>query len=127
MSVVAEVLRSGTDPDILEAQRILLLRLALEGDIVQSRMPAPRNITEIGGYVNLLATLQQPELSAQMLSGILGVAGPNPPPAGWVPDRLSNSRAFRTIGPQAPHSQPFRPWSPCAVIWPHPSWLRKSS
>jgi len=83
MSVVAEVLRSGTDPDILEAQRILLRRLALEGDIVQSRMPAPRNITEIGGYVNLLATLQQPELSAQMLSGILGVAGPNPP-LGWL-------------------------------------------
>jgi len=49
---------------------------------VPSRIPAPRNITEIGGYINLLETLNQPELRAQTLASILGVAGSNPP-LGW--------------------------------------------
>jgi hypothetical protein len=83
LGVVAELLRTGTDPDILQAQKILMRRTALQGDIAQSRLPAPLNITEIGGYINLLANLQQPELSSQMLAGILGVAGPNPP-LGWL-------------------------------------------
>lgn len=83
LGVVAELLRTGTDPDILQAQKILMRRTALQGDIAQSRLPAPLNITEIGGYINLLAKLQQPELSSQMLAGILGVAGPNPP-LGWL-------------------------------------------
>ncbi len=84
LGAIVELLKTGADPDVLEAQKILLRRIALEGDVVPSRAPAPKNITEVGGYLNLLATLDQPELSAQMLAGILGVAGPNPP-LGWIP------------------------------------------
>ena len=50
--------------------------LALQGDVIQSRIPAPRNITEIGGYLNLLQTLGQAEMRTQTLAGALGVAGP---------------------------------------------------
>lgn len=75
LSALADILRTGTDPEVLEAQRILLRRIALGGDIVQSRIPAPKNITEIGGYINLLGTLEQPELRLQMLASVLGVAG----------------------------------------------------
>ncbi|HEX6808623.1 MAG TPA: IPT/TIG domain-containing protein [Gemmatimonadaceae bacterium] len=77
------MLQSATSPDALEAQSILLRRLALEGDIIPSRVPAPRNITEIGGYFNLLGKLHEPAMREQALAGILGVAGPTTP-LGWV-------------------------------------------
>ena len=77
------ILQGATSPDALEAQNILLRRIALEGDVVGSRVPPPKNITEIGGYLNLLTTLNQFEMRAQTLAGILGVAGPNPP-LGWI-------------------------------------------
>jgi hypothetical protein len=77
------VLANLSSPDSAEAQQILLRRLALEGDVVGSRLPAPLNVTEMGGYINLLGVLQQPEMRAQALAGVLGVAGPNPP-LGWL-------------------------------------------
>jgi hypothetical protein len=84
LQALLDVLKSSTSPEIVQAQAIMLRRLALEGDVIGSRIPAPRNITEVGGYINLLGTLSQPEMRAQMLAGALGVAGPNPP-LGWLP------------------------------------------
>ena len=80
IDAMVSTLDKATSPEILAAQRILLQRLALSGDVVPSRVPAPRNITEVGGYLNLLQ--DQPELRAQMLASVLGVAGPTPP-LGW--------------------------------------------
>jgi hypothetical protein len=77
------LLANATSGDALNAQSIILRRIALEGDVVGSRVPPPRNITEIGGYLNYLTTNNQPEMRAQALAGILGVAGPNPP-LGWL-------------------------------------------
>lgn len=82
LKAVAELLRTGSDPEILAAQRILIRRLALSGDTSYSRIPAPRNITEVGGYINLLRETQELEAQSQMISAALGVAGPNPP-MGW--------------------------------------------
>jgi hypothetical protein len=79
LSALADILRTGTDPDVLEAQRILLRRIALEGNVIDSRVPPPKNITEIGGYVNLLTTLQHVDIRTQMLASTLGVAGPATP------------------------------------------------
>jgi hypothetical protein len=45
-----------------QARTLLAQRLALTGGIVPSRIPAPLNITEIGGYLNLLEDANQPEL-----------------------------------------------------------------
>ncbi|HPI74898.1 MAG TPA: hypothetical protein PLZ01_15900, partial [bacterium] len=81
-----ELFQQAHNPDLCEAQNILLRRLALQGDVVGSRVPAPQNITEIGGYLNLLRESKQEEMLAQVLAGILGVAGPNPP-LGWTPPR----------------------------------------
>ena len=78
------VLNSATSPEMMQAQQILMRRLALAGDLIPSRMPAPANITEVGGYLNLLESSDQPELRAQVLASVLGVAGPNPP-LGWFP------------------------------------------
>lgn len=82
-STFLDLIRNASSPDALEAQNIILRRIALQGDVVTSRVPPPRNITEIGGYLNLLTTWNELEMRSQVLAGILGVAGPNPP-LGWA-------------------------------------------
>jgi hypothetical protein len=84
MDALADILRTSTSPDALQAQNLLLKRMALEGDVFPSRVPPPKNITEVGGYLNLLETLNETEMRTQALAAILGVAGPNPIP-GFVP------------------------------------------
>ncbi len=89
-----DLIRNASSPDALEAQNIILRRIALEGNVVDSRVPAPRNITEIGGYLNLLGNLNEVEMRSQVLAGILGVAGPNPP-LGWTAP--SNALGLRPL------------------------------
>src|SRR3989442_15326015 len=84
VSAMIDVLKTATSPEMMQAQQILLRRLALAGDLIPSRMPPARNITEVGGDLNLLETSDQPELRAQEVPSVLGVARPNPPP-GWGP------------------------------------------
>jgi hypothetical protein len=84
INALVDALRNATSPEMMQAQLILARRLALEGDVFPSRVPAPRNITEVGGYLNLLDTLDEPGLRDQVLAATLGVAGPNPAP-GWLP------------------------------------------
>jgi hypothetical protein len=72
------LVQANNSPDAIAAQSILMRRLALEGDVVGSRIPPPKNISEIGGYLNLLGTLGETAMREQTLAGILGVAGPTP-------------------------------------------------
>ncbi len=72
------LIQTNNSPDAVAAQGILMRRLALEGDVVGSRIPPPKNISEIGGYINLLGTLGETAMREQTLAGILGVAGPSP-------------------------------------------------
>ncbi len=51
----------------------ILKRIALESEIKPSRIPEPKNITEIGGYFNLLMKLNQEEMLRQTLASILGL------------------------------------------------------
>jgi hypothetical protein len=83
------MIQANNSPDAAAAQSILLRRLALSGDVVGSRVPAPRNITEIGGYFNLLETLGESTMREQTLAGILGVAGPIPSLTSLQPQPLS--------------------------------------
>ena len=109
LEALADILRTGTDPDVLEAQRILLRRIALEGNIVDSRVPALKNVTEFGGMVNLLSALGLIDIRTQMLASTLGVAGPatplglsgEGPPLAFV--RLPNDRPD---GPAQPALSP---------------------
>jgi hypothetical protein len=106
---IVDILKSASTPDALEAQNILMRRIALQGDVIGSRIPPPKNISEIGGYINLLAVLKQPEMRGQMLAGILGVAGPSQP-LGWV----SNNQplAFVTL----PNDRPAGPAQPAIAL-----------
>jgi hypothetical protein len=103
LQTLLNVLTASQSPDMLQAQAFLLRRLALEGDVVPSRLPAPLNVSEMGGYVNLLGTLGMTDARSQMLASALGIAGPSPalgtlgeqPPIAWI--TLPNDRP---VGPQ---------------------------
>lgn len=82
IDVLVELMRTGTRPDVLEAQRVLLQRLATQGDVFPSRIPAPRNITEVGGYLNLLQSLGQEGVQEEAITSALGVAAPPRQPFG---------------------------------------------
>jgi hypothetical protein len=103
LDALTKILESAISPDMLEAQKIILRRLALAGDLFPSRVPAPLNITEVGGYLNLL--VDDPVLRSQVLAAALGVAGPNPP-LGWeqvLPPLYLVARANdRPAGPSQP-------------------------
>jgi hypothetical protein len=112
VSNLLSVLTSATSPDAVEAQDIIMRRIALEGDVIGSRVPPPQNITEIGGYINLMTTLKEKAMREQALAGILGVAGPNPP-LGWI----SNSQplAMVDLANDRPPG-PAQPTIPLAVL-----------
>ena len=88
MSTFLNLIQSATSPDAVEAQNIILRRIALQGDVVASRVPPPQNISEIGGYLNLLNSTNQADMLAETLAGILGVAGPVPT-LGWLSNSVS--------------------------------------
>lgn len=78
IDALTKILESAISPEMTEAQQLILRRLATAGDLFPSRIPAPLNISEVGGYLNLVA--DDPVLRAQVLASALGVAGPNPTP-----------------------------------------------
>lgn len=97
---LAAVIRSAASPQVQEAQVLLLRRLALEGSVLPSRIPAPLNITEVGGYLNLLAGSSSAAMHGSALAAALGLASPAaitwdeaPPPLGWgvVPNPIDTT------------------------------------
>lgn len=78
IDALTKILESSISPEMTEAQQLILRRLATSGDLFPSRVPPPLNITEVGGYLNLVA--DDPVLTSQVLAAALGVAGPNPTP-----------------------------------------------
>jgi IPT/TIG domain len=110
VSNLVNVLNNSTSPDALEAQNIIMRRIALEGDVIGSRVPPPSNITQIGGYINLLTKLNENSMREQALAGILGVAGPTSP-LGWISNQqplamvsIANDRPTGAAQPTIPLS-----------------------
>lgn len=80
MSALTSLIANASTPQMQRAQILLLQRLALEGSVIPSRLPAPANISEVGGYINLLTALGQDDMRTQMLGAVLGLAGSVPLP-----------------------------------------------
>lgn len=76
LSALVQILQTGTSPAVLAAQQALLRRMVLEGDVIPSRIPAPKNISEVGGYLNLLGHLGETTMRSEVLASALGVAPP---------------------------------------------------
>jgi hypothetical protein len=109
IDVLVELMRTATRPDVLEAQRILLQRLAHQGDVFPSRVPPPRNITEVGGYLNLLQSLGHDSTQSEAIASALGVAGPPPEAVGLggaVPVGFVEVANDRPPGPAQPSISP---------------------
>jgi hypothetical protein len=99
---LTDAIRGASTPEIQQAQALLLRRLATEGDVIPSRIPAPRNITEVGGYFNLLTDLAETQLRHNMLSAALGLANEALPATGLgsvPPMRLQSVQNDRPAGP----------------------------
>jgi hypothetical protein len=106
---LTEVIKGATSPQIQEAQAMLLRRLATQGDVIPSRIPAPLNITEVGGYFNLLTILQEMEMRREMLGAALGLATmPRVPAVALAPPMaltdLPNDRPAGPVGDTVPLS-----------------------
>jgi len=78
LDALVEIMKSATRPDVQDAQRILLQRLANSGDVFPSRIPQPQNISEVGGYLNLLESMGQQDMRLAAIASALGVASPPP-------------------------------------------------
>jgi hypothetical protein len=76
VAALVNIIQSGASPEIIAMQKLLLERLLLEGDVVPSRIPPPLNITEVGGYINLLAGMGRPAQEIELISSALGIAPP---------------------------------------------------
>jgi hypothetical protein len=76
LDAIVELMKTGTRPEVLAAQATLLQRLAEQGDVFPSRVPPPRNITEVGGYLNLLEDARQSTMRLAAVASALGIAAP---------------------------------------------------
>lgn len=71
LALVSKLLEQETDPEMLKYKKLILQRIATETDIRPARVPAPMNITEIGGYYNLIK--KDEKLRLQLLASVLGL------------------------------------------------------
>jgi hypothetical protein len=119
-AALAAVIQGAASPAVQEAQALLLRRLALEGSVLPSRLPAPANITEMGGYFNLLTTAGLSDLRTSAIASALGLASPAsiawdeaPASLGFV--AVGNDSALRTRFTGLPVSVPMR--ADLAIAW----------
>ncbi len=54
IQTLSDILRSETSPEMQEVKTKILKRIAEETVVKPTRIPAPLNITEVGGYYNLI-------------------------------------------------------------------------
>jgi len=73
MELAKTLLANETSKEVQDIKLQILKRVAAESDIKPSRIPAPMNITEIGGYFNLMMKFNQQEMLKQTLISILGL------------------------------------------------------
>ena len=66
-SVLSMLMQSDARGKTQDYQDLILKRIAEETDVKPSRIPAPLNITEVGGYFNLIEQVEtdDPVLKAQ--------------------------------------------------------------
>ena len=114
LDALVGIIQSAASPAAQEAQLLLLRRLALQGDVIPSRVKPPLNVTEAAGWYNLLDDLGQRTTMLEVLGSVLGVAGP----ASALPTTpgshlltftaLTNDRPAGAAGPTAPSTVPVR-------------------
>lgn len=77
----SRLLQQEASEELVKLRQLILLRMALEGDVKATRIPAPANITEVGGYYNLLAEQNQTTMLRQLVTSALGLSSDYAPDA----------------------------------------------
>ena len=101
------VLSAAASPDAVEAQNIIMRRIALEGDVTGAGIPSilMSSPSMVGGVLNYLTATNQTAILQQALAGMLGVAGPSQP-LGWIsnvqPLAMTDITNDRPAGPAQP-------------------------
>ena len=57
-NLIEKLLSNNESEEMQKIRQLLLLRAALDTEVKATRIPTPKNITEVGGYYNLLANLE---------------------------------------------------------------------
>lgn len=82
MAALAGILNSENSKEAQEARIKLLQRVASETEVKPSRIPQPQNITEVGGYYNLIEAIDSDsqelknkklEMQLSMIASALGL------------------------------------------------------
>lgn len=74
-NVIADILAQETTEEVKSLKLRALQRIVEETDVRPTRIPAPQNITELGGYYNLLAKLEKEkiEMRIKLIASALGL------------------------------------------------------
>lgn len=67
MGALSKILESEASEETREIKNTILRRIAEESEVKPSRIPAPLNITEVGGYINLLEQIDAPTPELQAM------------------------------------------------------------
>ncbi len=73
LGTLINILKQENSEEIQEIRKAILRSVLTENEIQRSRIVAPLNITEVGGYINLLTKLRQEAMVEQMLASVLGL------------------------------------------------------
>ena len=58
VKALTQLLNAETSEETLKYKNLILKRIAEESEVKPSRIPAPINITEVGGYYNLIEQIK---------------------------------------------------------------------
>ena len=74
-NIIADILAQETTEEVKALKLRALQRIVEETDVRPTRIPAPQNITELGGYYNLLAKLEKEkiEMRIKLIASALGL------------------------------------------------------
>lgn len=87
IAALVELIGRSTTPEMLEAQQAVARRIALSGAVAPARVPPPLNVTEVGGYINLLRDAGHDAMLGRMLAAALGVADDQTAASAFEADR----------------------------------------
>ena len=90
-----QLLEQESGPEMQLIRQLILLRTAMEGEIKDSKIPAPKNITEVGGYYNLLERQNEQIMLRQLVSSALGLPNQCAPEATEQTIRVLLNRILR--------------------------------
>lgn len=65
--IISQLMQGESGENIQAYKELIFKRIAEETDVKPTRIPAPLNITEVGGYFNLISQIEtdDPALQAQ--------------------------------------------------------------